>query len=163
VGLCLGLAPEDTAAALARFKPVARRSQVETLNSGVRLFNDCYNANPGSMGVALRTLAELRDQGRLAAALGDMLELGEHSVAAHRDLGRLAALTGLDMLVIYGNFKQEVAAGAQEAGLPSSRVACVATREEGAMVLKEFLQPGDWLLVKGSRSMHMEGVIDLLT
>jgi UDP-N-acetylmuramoyl-tripeptide--D-alanyl-D-alanine ligase len=162
VGLCLGLAPEAAAAALAGFKPVARRSQVETLASGVNLLNDCYNANPGSMAVALRTLAELRQKGRLAAALGDMLELGEQSAAAHRDLGRLAALIGLELLVIYGNFKQDVAAGALEAGLSPFRVATVATREEGAMVLKEFLQPGDWLLVKGSRSMHMEGLIELL-
>ncbi|MBM4273244.1 MAG: UDP-N-acetylmuramoyl-tripeptide--D-alanyl-D-alanine ligase [Deltaproteobacteria bacterium] len=161
-GLCLGLAPEETAGALAGFKPVARRSQVETLTSGVNLLNDCYNANPGSMAVALKTLAELRDHGRLAAALGDMLELGDQSAAAHRDLGRLAAGIGLDILVIYGNFKEDVAAGAQEAGLPSSRVVPVATREEGAMVLKEFLQPGDWLLVKGSRSMHMEGLIELI-
>jgi UDP-N-acetylmuramoyl-tripeptide--D-alanyl-D-alanine ligase len=161
-GLCLGLAPEETAAALAGFRPVARRSQVETLASGINLLNDCYNANPGSMAVALRTLAELGDKGRLAAALGDMLELGEHSVQAHRDLGRLAAAAGLDILVIYGNFKDEVAAGAQAAGLDSSQVVPVATRKEGARVLKEFLQPGDWLLVKGSRSMHMEGLIDLL-
>jgi UDP-N-acetylmuramyl pentapeptide synthase len=161
-GLCLGLAPEETAAALAGFRPVARRSQVETLASGINLLNDCYNANPGSMAVALRTLAELGDKGRLAAALGDMLELGEHSVQAHRDLGRLAAAAGLDILVIYGNFKDEVAAGAQAAGLDSSQVVPVTTREEGARVLKEFLQPGDWLLVKGSRSMHMEGLIDLL-
>ncbi|MBM4295860.1 MAG: UDP-N-acetylmuramoyl-tripeptide--D-alanyl-D-alanine ligase [Deltaproteobacteria bacterium] len=162
VGLCLGLAPTETAAALAGFKPVARRSQVETLASGINLLNDCYNANPGSMAVALRTLAELRTKGRLAAALGDMLELGEHSIQTHRDLGRLAASTGLDILVIYGNFKEETAAGAWEAGLSDSQVIPVPTREEGARVLNDFLQPGDWLLVKGSRSMHMEGLIDLL-
>jgi UDP-N-acetylmuramoyl-tripeptide--D-alanyl-D-alanine ligase len=162
VGLCLGLTPAQTAQALAGFQPVARRSQVLTMASGVHLLNDCYNANPGSMAMALKTLAELRHEGRAAAALGDMLELGNGAAAAHRELGRQAARTGLDFLVIYGNFRQEVAAGAREAGLTRERLVTVATRSEGAEALKDFLQPGDWLLVKGSRSMHMEGIIDAL-
>lgn len=162
VGLSLGLAPEETAAALAEFRPVARRSQVQTLASGVHLLNDCYNANPGSMAMALRTLKELQDSGRAAAALADMLELGQGAVPEHRELGRQAALAGLDLLVICGNFRQEVAAGAREAGLAPERVLPVASRTEGAQILKEFLKPGDWLLVKGSRGMHMEGLIDAL-
>jgi UDP-N-acetylmuramoyl-tripeptide--D-alanyl-D-alanine ligase len=161
-GLALGLAPEETARALGGFQAIHRRSQILTLPSGVHLLNDCYNANPGSMAMALNTLKELRNRGRGAAALGDMLELGHGAAQAHRDLGRLAATTGLDLLVTYGNFNQEVAAGAKEAGLAPERVLPVASRAEGARVLQEFLQPGDWLLVKGSRSMHMEGVIDLL-
>jgi UDP-N-acetylmuramyl pentapeptide synthase len=114
------------------------------------------------MAMALQNLAELRDDGRMAAALADMLELGDSSVAAHRDLGRRAAAAGLDLLVIYGNFRQEVAEGAREAGLPPDRIVPVDTREAGAEVLNEFLEPGDWLLVKGSRSMRMETVIELL-
>jgi UDP-N-acetylmuramoyl-tripeptide--D-alanyl-D-alanine ligase len=162
VGLALGLAPEETAAALSEFSPVMRRSQVLTLPSGVHLLNDCYNANPGSMAMALKTLAELRDAGRTAAALGDMLELGESSLECHRELGRQAALTGLDLLVVYGNFRQEVAAGAREAGLGPERIVLVETHGAGAGALKEFLKPGDWLLVKGSRAMRMEQVIEAL-
>jgi UDP-N-acetylmuramoyl-tripeptide--D-alanyl-D-alanine ligase len=162
VGLSLGLAPSDTARALAEFRPIHRRSQVVTLKSGANLLNDCYNANPGSMTMALQTLGELRNRGRAAAALADMLELGNGAAAAHRELGRTAARLGLDLLVVYGNFRGEVAAGAQEAGLPISRIVPVASREEGAGVLRDFLQPGDWLLVKGSRSMHMEGLIAAL-
>ncbi len=162
VGLTLGLAPEETAAALSEFCPVTRRSQVFTLPSGVHLLNDCYNANPGSMTMALKTLTELRDAGRTAAALGDMLELGQGAVAAHQELGRQAALMGLDLLVIYGNFRQEVAAGAKEAGLAPERILPVESHGEGARALKEFLQPGDWLLVKGSRAMRMEVIIEAL-
>lgn len=161
-GLVLDLTPEETARGLAGFRAIHRRSQMQTLPSGAHLLNDCYNANPGSMAMALNTLKELRGRGRAAAALGDMLELGNGSVQAHRHLGRIAATTGLDLLVVYGKFNQEVAAGAQEAGLSPQRVLPVATREEGAGALQKFLQPGDWLLVKGSRSMHMEGLIDLL-
>ncbi len=64
--------------------------------------------------------------------------------------------------MIYGNFRQEVADGAREAGLAPDRIFPVESRAEGARVLQESLQPGDWLLVKGSRSMHMEGLIDRL-
>ncbi|MDP1762068.1 MAG: cyanophycin synthetase, partial [Deltaproteobacteria bacterium] len=162
VGLSLGMAPGDTAAALGRFRPIHRRSQVETLSSGVNLINDCYNANPGSMAMALSTLMELKDHGRAVAALGDMLELGLGAAADHRALGRLAARLGLDLLVVYGNFAPEVADGAVEAGLAPDRIFPVASRAEGARILRELLTPGDWLLVKGSRSMHMEGLIDHL-
>jgi len=162
VGLALGLPPEEIAAALANFTAIHRRSQVQVLPSGVNLLNDCYNANPGSMAMALKTLVELQGAGRVAAALGDMLELGAQAVEAHRELGRQAARAGLDLLVIYGNHRFEVAAGAEEAGLPGAHLKAVATQQEGARLLQNFLQPGDWLLVKGSRSMHMEGFISLL-
>jgi UDP-N-acetylmuramoyl-tripeptide--D-alanyl-D-alanine ligase len=160
VGLALGLDPEEAARSLANFQAIHRRSQILTLPSGVHLLNDCYNANPGSMAMALNTLKELRDRARGAAALGDMLELGNGAAQAHRDLGGVAAATGLDFLVVYGKFNKEVAAGAREGGL--ERVMLVNSQAEGARVLQDFLQPGDWLLVKGSRSMHMEALIDLL-
>jgi UDP-N-acetylmuramoyl-tripeptide--D-alanyl-D-alanine ligase len=162
VGLALGLTPQETALGLRKFQAVHRRSQVLTLASGVNLLNDCYNANPGSMAMALSTLMELKDRGKSAAALGDMLELGSGAAQDHRELGRQAAATGLDYLVIYGNFRLEVAAGAQAAGLPSGRIFPVTRKADGARILQELLEPGDWLLVKGSRSMHMEGLIDHL-
>jgi len=68
----------------------------------------------------------------------------------------------LDVLVVYGSFRQEVADGAAEAGLSPDHIFPVASRAEGARILRELLAPGDWLLVKGSRSMHMEGLIDRL-
>ncbi len=161
-GLALGLAPAETAAALAEFAAIHRRSQVATLPFGAHLLNDCYNANPGSMAMALMTLRELRDSGQAAAALGDMLELGTQAAALHRELGRRAARAGLDFLVVYGDFRHEVAAGAREAGLAPGAVHPVDSRAEGARILREFLKPGDWLLVKGSRGMHMEALIEAL-
>lgn len=162
VALALGLPFDAAAAALADFTAIQRRSQVQDLPSGIHLLNDCYNANPGSMATALCTLMELKGSGRAAAALGDMLELGTHTAEAHRELGRQAAQAGLDFLVIYGNHRQEVAAGAEEAGLPAPQLFPVASQEEGARLLQDFLKPGDWLLVKGSRSMHLENLIELL-
>ncbi|MCL6620903.1 MAG: UDP-N-acetylmuramoyl-tripeptide--D-alanyl-D-alanine ligase [Syntrophobacterales bacterium] len=159
VGLALGLNPDEASAALAGFTAIHRRSQVLTLPSGVHLLNDCYNANPGSMAAALELLAELKGRGRAAAALGDMLELGSLSRAAHRELGRRAAAAGVEFLTVVGAFREEVAAGAREAGLPAAAVRPVADKSQAVRVLQEFLQPGDWLLVKGSRSMHMEAVV----
>jgi UDP-N-acetylmuramoyl-tripeptide--D-alanyl-D-alanine ligase len=160
--LALGLPLSEATGALAGFTAIQRRSQVEDLPSGVHLLNDCYNANPGSMATALATLAELKGAGRAAAALGDMLELGTVAVEAHRQLGHQAAEAGLDFLVIYGNHRGDVEAGAKESGLSGLQVFPVTDKEEGARLLQEFLQPGDWLLVKGSRSMHMEHLVDLL-
>jgi UDP-N-acetylmuramoyl-tripeptide--D-alanyl-D-alanine ligase len=162
VALALGLPLPEATSALAGFTAVQRRSQLQDLPSGVHLLNDCYNANPGSVATALGTLAELKGAGRAAAALGDMLELGAGAVEAHRELGRQAAEAGLDFLVIYGNHRGDVAAGAQESGLSGLQVFPVTDKEEGARLLEEFLRPGDWLLVKGSRSMHMEHIVDLL-
>jgi UDP-N-acetylmuramoyl-tripeptide--D-alanyl-D-alanine ligase len=162
VGQILGLDPGDSAARLKDFGGVIRRSQVAKLVSGVHLLNDCYNANPGSMAMALKTLAELRDDGRAVAALGDMLELGDGARDAHRELGRQAARAGLHTLVVYGSFREEVAAGAREEGLPTAHIFPVASHEEGAQVLRELLEPGDWLLVKGSRSMRMERLVAAL-
>jgi UDP-N-acetylmuramoyl-tripeptide--D-alanyl-D-alanine ligase len=162
VALALGLPAAAACAALADFEAVLRRSQVQVLPSGVHLLNDCYNANPGSMATALCTLMELKGAGRAAAALGDMLELGAGSAEAHRELGRRAAEAGLDLLVIFGNHRHDVAAGAEDAGLPGARLNPVATQQDAARILKNFLRPGDWLLVKGSRSMKMENIIELL-
>lgn len=162
VALCLGLPIAEACAALADFEAVIRRSQLQILPSGVYLLNDCYNANPGSMATALCTLVELKGAGRAAAALGDMLELGANSGAAHRELGRRAAEAGLDLLVIFGNHRHDVAAGAEDAGLSGARIQPAATREDAARILNNFLRPGDWLLVKGSRSMKMENIIELL-
>jgi UDP-N-acetylmuramoyl-tripeptide--D-alanyl-D-alanine ligase len=161
-GLALGLPPAETARALADFQPIQRRSQLVTLPSGVHLLNDCYNANPGSMASALKTLIELKGSGRAAAALGDMLELGRHSEAEHHKLGKLAATLGVDFLVVYGNFRNQVVGGATEGGLPEACVIPVAERDEGARILQGYLRPGDWLLVKGSRSMRMECVVEAL-
>lgn len=162
VGLALGLTPSQIAAALAEFRPLDKRTQLVALKIGVHVINDSYNANPGSMAMALRTLAELKNKSRAAAALGDMLELGNGAKAAHRALGALAAQHKVDFLVIYGDFRHQVADGALAAGMSASQVYAVASHAEGAQILKSFLQPGDWLLVKGSRGMRMEQILTAL-
>jgi len=162
VGLALGLTPEESAISLGQFRSLDKRSELQRHDSGLIIFNDCYNANPGSMAMALQTLATLKNQGRALAALGDMLELGNTTEAAHREVGGLAARLNLDLLIICGKFRDYVKAGALAGGMPRSRIHTVASHSLGAEIVKEFCRPGDILLVKGSRGARMEKLLSCL-
>jgi UDP-N-acetylmuramoyl-tripeptide--D-alanyl-D-alanine ligase len=109
------------------------------------------------MAAALVTLREVREEGRSAAVLGDMLELGAGSEAAHRELGRLAAGC-VERLFLLGEMAGQVADGAQEAGLPAQSVYVGRDHDELSRELLAWLEPGDSVLFKGSRGMRMERV-----
>jgi UDP-N-acetylmuramoyl-tripeptide--D-alanyl-D-alanine ligase len=162
VGLTLGLAPEQISLALGKFQSLEKRSQLHCHDSGLIIYNDCYNANPGSMAMALQTLTNLRNHGRTLAALGDMLELGGTTAQAHKDLGALAAKLDVDLLVVCGNFKNLVQEGALAAGMSATRIHAVPSHAAGAQIVKEFCQPGDMLLIKGSRGARMEKLLSCL-
>ncbi|RLA91020.1 MAG: UDP-N-acetylmuramoyl-tripeptide--D-alanyl-D-alanine ligase [Deltaproteobacteria bacterium] len=162
VGLALGLSAPQIVAGLENFRPLDKRTQLITLKSGVHIINDSYNANPGSMAMALRTLADLKNQGRAVAVLGDMLELGAGAIQAHQELGEQAGRYKLDLLVTCGAYGELVAEAARAAGMSARQACAVPSHAEGAKILKGFLQPGDWLLVKGSRAMRMENLIKAL-
>lgn len=150
----LGVSGPAIRLGLEDFTPYDKRFQLEEL-AGVTLIDDSYNANPASMAAALATLAEVREEGRLAAALGDMLELGAGSKAAHRELGRLAAGC-VERLYLLGEMAGQVAEGALEAGLAKGSVLVACDHQEIARELVAWLQPGDCVLFKGSRGMRME-------
>ena len=126
---------------------------------GTTLLDDSYNASPASTLAALDLLAEL--PGRQLAALGDMLELGTYETEGHRQVGRRCGHV-LDFLVTVGRRAQLVAEGALEAGLPASSVHSVSDNVEAIEILSERLQEGDVLLIKGSRSMAMETIVNAL-
>ena len=153
---CLGLSAEVIRLGLEDFTPYDKRFQLEE-SAGVTLIDDSYNANPASMAAALATLKEVREEGRAAAALGDMLELGEGSAAAHRELGRQAAGC-VERLFLMGKLAGEVADGALEAGLAAGNILVARDHDELAGELVRWLQPGDCVLFKGSRGMRMEQV-----
>ena len=123
------------------------------------IINDAYNASPMSMEAAINTLAEVAE-GRYIAVLGDMLELGDVSAAAHKKVGSLVAKSGAAALIAYGTMGKEIANGAVEGGMKN--VFHVASHQQAATKLKELLQPNDTVLFKGSRGMAMEKIIDLL-
>lgn len=123
------------------------------------IINDAYNASPMSMKAAIETLSGMA-KGRKVAVLGDMLELGDISEKAHREVGREVAEHGFSALVTYGEMGKMIASGAKEAGL--SNVHAADSHERAAAFLKDILQEGDTVLFKGSRGMQMEKIIEMI-
>ncbi len=160
--LAAGASLACVAGGLASYEGARGRLERRLLPSGAVVVDDSYNANPQSMEVALRMLASLDAKGRRLAVLGDMGELGDASAAAHRDMGRLAAGLGIDLLLVLGRFSDDVAAGAREGGMDPSRVRVERDCESAADRLRDLLRGDDAVLVKGSRSMGLERVVDAL-
>lgn len=163
-----GLGLERIATGLELFKPFNKRLQVLELSSGVKIVNDTYNANPSSVRAALDALSGLNKEGkRTVVVLGDMLELGDTSDSAHRAIGEYVAAMKVDYLMLYGSNFQATAAGARNASMDVDRIqvfkskAALATELE-RMMAEHRLSKGDWVLVKGSRGMKMETIIDTL-
>jgi len=129
------------------------REELVELPGGVLLLNDCYNASPESMRAGLAHLAELAQGRRRVAVLGEMAELGERALELHRAVGAAVAAAGVSELVAVGPLGREYASAAD--GLRTSSVESAA---EAAEVLAAILQPGDVVLVKGSRVAGLEAV-----
>jgi UDP-N-acetylmuramoyl-tripeptide--D-alanyl-D-alanine ligase len=155
----LGLGRAEIQRGLTECQPAKMRLQFWEAN-GVRVLNDCYNANADSTVAALETLCGLPLQGRRVAVLGDMNELGAHSVAAHAEVGRRAAELGIGQLFAVGKMASVTAKAARAAGL--TRVIEFADVEAAATVLKKFLKTGDVVLLKASRTSRLERIAELL-
>jgi UDP-N-acetylmuramoyl-tripeptide--D-alanyl-D-alanine ligase len=153
----LDIEPALIVQGLESFRPCAGRMETSVLADGVTLLEDCYNANPLAVKAALATLDEVPGDGRRVAVLGDMLELGDSSAELHREVGREAARRS-DLLILFGVFAAETAAGARQGGLKADRIALVSSHDEAVLQLQKQLRPGDRVLVKGSRGMTMEKI-----
>jgi UDP-N-acetylmuramoyl-tripeptide--D-alanyl-D-alanine ligase len=156
----LGCTDREIARGLAEVRPVGRRLRVEELPTGVRLVDDCYNANPASMSAGIRTVVELAATGgRPVAVLGDMLELGDAEEPSHRALGEEAARAGVRALATFGPRSRTTAEAARAAGLDAFHTDEIPALVEWA---RGTLRPGDVLLVKGSRGMKLERLVEAL-
>jgi UDP-N-acetylmuramoyl-tripeptide--D-alanyl-D-alanine ligase len=155
-----GIEKEKTIEALEQFRPFPMRMEVLSLGKGIALINDSYNANPDSMEMALQTLSEAKGEGRAIAVLGDMLELGEFAVEAHRQIGKKAAELSIDLLLTLGDESPAVVESAIREGLELERARVVESHSEAASIVRAFVREGDWVLVKGSRGMAMEKVVE---
>jgi UDP-N-acetylmuramoyl-tripeptide--D-alanyl-D-alanine ligase len=147
--------------ALRRIEGPPMRLAVATLGP-LTLIDDSYNANPGSVEAAFRTLAAASVKGRRVMVLGDMLELGAHAAAEHRRMGELASLLGDALLVAVGPHCEAVAAGAASRGLAADCIATFPDSTAAARKVARLLEPGDAVLVKGSRGMAMERVVEAI-
>lgn len=161
VGHVMGLNPGTIAEGLARFRPAAMRSQVLTVG-GIRIINDCYNANPASMKAAIDLLLALGAGGRAVAVLGDMLELGSSAPDLHREVGAYLAERGVAYLIACGTLGKHVAEGARAAGMAAEHVVHEPDAARAGAALKGMVQDGDVVLVKASRGMKMEQAVELL-
>jgi UDP-N-acetylmuramoyl-tripeptide--D-alanyl-D-alanine ligase len=141
------------------FSPIAGRSEIRELE-GRTVLADYYNANPASMDAAITTLVSLAPRGQSIAVLGDMLELGTSGVEAHRAVGALAARSGVHIVITLGALAKHIGTGALAAGMPQDRVLEAPTHAEAARLLKKLSRPGDAVLIKGSRGMKMEKILE---
>ena len=158
-GVALGLPLADVARGLAGVRPVAGRC-VWRQAGDVTILDDTYNASPVSVRAALDTVAAHRRGRRVVVVLGDMLELGAISDEAHREVGRAVAGLPADELVGVGRAMQGTVEAAREAGLAEARH--LMTFEDTVAHLLKRVVAGDLVLVKGSRGMRMERVVDAL-
>jgi len=158
-GVALGLPLVDVARGLADVQPVAGRCVWKRAGQ-LSILDDTYNASPVSVRAALDTVAAGRQGRRVIVVLGDMLELGAISEEAHREVGRLVAALPADEFVGVGRGMQAAVEAAREAGLAEARH--LTTFEDTVAHLLKRLAAGDLVLVKGSRGMRMERVVDAL-
>jgi UDP-N-acetylmuramoyl-tripeptide--D-alanyl-D-alanine ligase len=150
---------ESIAAGLAAVTPEPGRLCV-TQGEQMAVIDDTYNANPNSMAAALLTLKEAGASRQTVAVLGDMLELGEESETAHLGVGRMVPRSGIDLLVTLGHRGVLIGQGAMDAGFPAKRLLVAADQRHAAQLVLERYEKGAVVLVKGSRGMAMERVVE---
>jgi UDP-N-acetylmuramoyl-tripeptide--D-alanyl-D-alanine ligase len=161
VCLAFGLPLEGIRPAIRTLKPFAMRGTVFDAGRGVRVYDDSYNSNPRALEAALRSLAGLPAPRRVAV-LADMLELGEGEAAFHRKAGETAARAGWNVLVTVGPLAVHIAEGAAAAGLDAAAIHVFADSEAAAAAIGGIVRDGDLVLVKGSRGMRSEKVVEAL-
>lgn len=155
----LGVEPNAAARALRHLQMPEMRMAIQKQADGWTLINDAYNANPDSMRAALQVLLNQIPARRRIAVLGDMKELGAYSMRLHWSLGRWLAGQALDYLVLVGTEVLWTAAAAREGGFPPSRLLHFETPQQAREWLLRMVQPGDCVLLKGSRALGLEQVV----
>jgi UDP-N-acetylmuramoyl-tripeptide--D-alanyl-D-alanine ligase len=163
VALELGVSLSDIVDKVAALRPASHRGELLRLPGGVTIVDDSYNSSPSALMRALETIGAATGSARKAAVLGEMLELGAHAERLHAECGRAAAGAGLAWLItVGGEAARSMAAAAVAGGMPAAAVKHVGTREDAVTAVLEKVRPGDLLLVKGSRGIGTDLVVDRL-
>ena len=164
VALELGVPLAEIAARATTLSPAPHRGAVVRLARGVTILDDSYNSSPSALERALEAIAHERRATRKAAVLGEMLELGDHAVALHESSGRVAAAAGLDRLIaVGGDAAQAMASAAIAAGMPRDAVSWAPSSDAASQLAIDWLSAGDVVLVKGSRGIRTDLVVDRIT
>ena len=158
VAVEVGVPEEKAVAAIRTYAPPAMRQQIKEAH-GITLIDDTYNASPDSMRAALKILGGLKATGKKYAVLADMLELGDYAERGHYETGAFAAENGTDVLIGVGPLAKHIVEGFKN----RENSAWFASNAEAIAYLKDRLHPGDAVLCKGSRGMHMDEIIHALS
>lgn len=159
VGITFGVSKTDIAKALNAYRATNMRMEFKKAN-GFKIVSDCYNANPSSTKMALQTIGNMKAPGKRIAVLGDMLELGKQSGELHAQIGAMVPEMNFDLLLTVGKDARNYVKGAKAKGMKA--VFHFDSVDDIIEFLKGTVAEGDVLLVKGSRGMHMERVVDAL-
>lgn len=143
------------------FQGSKMRLNIFTTNEEIKIINDAYNASPDSMRAAISVLSKMRKNRRIAV-LGDMLEMGEYSIKGHYDVGSEVAKQSIEVLITIGEQAKNIAKGAIENGLAGKNVFLCKNNQEAIDILKNLLQKKDAVLIKGSRGMRMEEIVEYI-
>ena len=154
----LEIEPEKIKAGLESFRAVEGRMVIYETSGGVYIIDDTYNANPMSMEAAIDALKGFTGKKRGILVAGDMLELGDSAKYYHERIGQTAANADITRLYLTGSYAAQVAQGAKSAGMAGSDI-FVGTKADIVKNLSSWLEQGDWVLVKGSRSTGMEDIV----
>lgn len=161
IAMQYGIAPEAAASGLYAYEGVAMRQQINHLRDGIKVIDDTYNASPDSIKSGIQVLELLDNPGRKIAVLADVLELGDLSWQCHYETGCHVAQSGVHEVVTVG---QEMKALVQAINgrNPAIKTHNFTNNQEAAQYLISIVGPGDALLVKGSRGMHQEEIVEAL-
>jgi len=159
----LGVSTGDIQTGLEAAEPMSQRQEIIEHPSGTRLINDCYNANPDSMRASLQAFNLMSPERVHIAVLGDMLELGPRQTELHKSIGNLVAELKLDMLVTVGERADWIAQAAAECGLEMNRIHSFLDWQEAVKLLLPELRFEPIILVKASRSMALERIVEALS
>jgi UDP-N-acetylmuramoyl-tripeptide--D-alanyl-D-alanine ligase len=163
VALEFGVPVSEIVERAAALRPATHRGELTRLPGGITLIDDSYNSSPAALRQALATVGAASGCARRVAVLGEMLELGAHASRLHQESGTAAAAAGLDLLIAVGGAPASVLADAAvAAGMAPAKVAYVRTKDEAAALALERVRPGDLVLVKGSRGIGTDLVVERL-
>lgn len=160
LGSILGLDLDEIASGLEEFEPVYGRGKPILLPGDIHLLDDSYNSNPDSLKATLSAFAEMKGNRRGIAVLGDMLEIGAIAKEAHEQAGRWVGGNHFAHLFVLGNAGLHVANGARESGMPAQKIHRAEDSGELLEAVAKALREGDWILIKGSRRMQMERIVE---
>jgi UDP-N-acetylmuramoyl-tripeptide--D-alanyl-D-alanine ligase len=161
VGKLYGLSRDEIHQGLMSFTPSKMRMEIFQGKYGAKVINDAYNANPDSMRAAVNVLAAMPCTGRRVCILGDMFELGDFAREEHYKVGSFAAQKNMDVVAVVGKQAKEIINGANLAGR-NMLLYCFDSNEEVIKNLGSMIKRDDLILIKGSRGMHMETIVESL-